>query len=181
MTRSEIEKNFPSFSTKRSLFYDLYHTEKSIFRTLFLTLDFRVRRYFTGNMLLFCFVVGTDLGSAFKVDGQIKMTIAELKDVIYEKNKNDFENKKFDANKLNLWLVDIPYDPENVKLRTLQSRSHDMEEENIIIRELGGKKLSPFDDIGDIFKNDSKNIKNIRIIVQPPATIGKCLHLSNKK
>ncbi|RGB22832.1 hypothetical protein C1646_775448 [Rhizophagus diaphanus] len=42
-----------------------------------------------------------------------------------------------------------------------------MEEENIIIQELGGKKLSPVDDIGDIFTYDSKNI---RIIIQPPAT-----------
>ena len=122
--------------------------------------------------MIFCFVVGTDLGSVFRVDGQIKMTIAELKDMIYEKNKNDFEDKKFDANKLNLWLVNIPYDTENVKLKTLQSRSRDMDEENIIIQELGGKKLSPVDDIGDIFTYDSKNI---RIIVQPPATTGECL------
>ncbi len=122
--------------------------------------------------MIFCFVVGTDLDSVFRVDGQIKMTIAELKDMIYEKNRNDFEDKKFDANKLNLWLVNIPYDTENVKLKTLQSRSRDMDEENIIIQELGGKKLSPVDDIGDIFTYDSKNI---RIIVQPPATTGECL------
>ena len=130
--------------------------------------------------MIFCFVVGTDLDSVFRVDDQIKMTIAELKDMIYEKNKNGFEDKKFDADKLNLWLVNIPYDTENVKLRTLQSRSRDMDEENIIIQELGGKKLSPVDDIGDIFTYDSKNI---RIIVQPPATTGECLpifYLSNK-
>ncbi|CAB4392486.1 unnamed protein product [Rhizophagus irregularis] len=82
---------------------------------------------------------GTDLSSVFKVDGQIKMTIAELKDILYEKNKNYFEDKKFDANELNLWLVNIPYDTENVKLKTLQSRSRDMEEENSIIQELGDK------------------------------------------
>src|ERR1051325_11630210 len=109
--------------------------------------------------MIFCFVVGTDLGSVFRVDGQIKTTIAELKDMIYEKNKIDFQN--FDANKLNLWLVDIPYDTENVKLRTLQSRSRDMKEENTIIQKLGGKKLSPVDDIGDIFTYDSKNIRII--------------------
>ncbi|POG81917.1 hypothetical protein GLOIN_2v1088893 [Rhizophagus irregularis DAOM 181602=DAOM 197198] len=114
--------------------------------------------------MIFCFVVGTDLDSVFRVGGQIKMTVAELKDMIYEKNKNDFKDKKFDANKLNLWLVDIPYDTENVQLRTLQNRSRDMDEENII-QELGGEKLSPVDDIGDIFRYDSKNI---RIIVQPP-------------
>ena len=122
--------------------------------------------------MVFCFVVGTDLDSAFEVEGYAGMSISKLKDMIYEKNKNDFEDKKFDANKLNLWFVDIPYDAENVKLRTLQSRSRDMKEENIIIQELGGKKLSPVDDIGDIFTNDSKNI---RIIVQPPATTSECL------
>ena len=129
--------------------------------------------------MIFCFVVGTDLGSVFRVDGQIKTTIAELKDMIYEKNKIDFQN--FDANKLNLWLVDIPYDTENVKLRALQSRSRDMNEENIIIQELGGRKLLPVDNIGNIFTYASKN--NIRIIVQPPATTGECLlmiYLSNK-
>ncbi|PKK64648.1 hypothetical protein RhiirC2_787204, partial [Rhizophagus irregularis] len=42
-----------------------------------------------------------------------------------------------------------------------------MNEENIIIQELGGKNLFPVDDIGDIFTYDSKNI---RIIVQPPPT-----------
>ena len=73
---------------------------------------------------------------------------------------------------MNLWLVDIPYDTENVKLKSLQSRFHDMEEENIIIQELGGKKLSPVDVIGEVFKYNSKNI---RIIVQPPPfSAGKC-------
>jgi hypothetical protein len=90
--------------------------------------------------MIFCFVVGTDLDSVFRVDGQIKMTIAELKDMIYEKKKNSFEDKNFDSCDLNLWLVDIPYNTENVKLRTLQSRSCDM-----------------------------------RIIIQPPPTTGKCL------
>ncbi|RGB35065.1 hypothetical protein C1646_742447 [Rhizophagus diaphanus] len=98
------------------------------------------------------------------------MTIAELKDMIYEKKKDIFEDKNFDSCNLNLWLVDIPYDAENVKLRKLQSSSRDMEEENIIIQELGGKKLSPVNDIGDIFTYDSKNI---RIIIQPPITTDK--------
>ncbi|PKY37161.1 hypothetical protein RhiirB3_461646 [Rhizophagus irregularis] len=42
-----------------------------------------------------------------------------------------------------------------------------MNEENIIIQELGGKKLSPFDDIGDIFTYD---FTSIHIIVQLPPT-----------
>ena len=108
--------------------------------------------------MIFCFVVSTDLSSVFRVDDQIKMTIAELKDMIYEKKKNSFEDKSFDSCDLNLWLVNISYNIENVKLRTLQSRSCDMNEENIIIQELRGKKLSPVDDIDNIFTYDFKNI-----------------------
>ena len=47
-----------------------------------------------------------------------------------------------------------------------------MNEENIIIQELGGIKLSPVDDISDIF---TYNSKNIRIIIQPLVTTGECL------
>jgi hypothetical protein len=130
--------------------------------------------------MIFCFVVGTDLRSVFRVYGHIKMTIDELKDMIYEKRKSSFD-KSFDSADLVLWLVDIPYDLENVKLKTLQSRSCDMDEENnIIIKGLGGKMLLSVDDVGKIFTCDSKNI---RIIVQPPATTGKCLlilYFSNK-
>jgi hypothetical protein len=51
-----------------------------------------------------------------------------------------------------------------------------MNKENITIRELGGEKLAPFSDLGDIFTSDSKNI---RIIVQlpPPTTTGKSLNI----
>ncbi|PKY60902.1 hypothetical protein RhiirA4_520434 [Rhizophagus irregularis] len=127
-------------------------------------------RYFTGIMI-FCFVVGTDLENVFKIEGFAEMSISKLRDVIYEKKKKFFENQRYDSCNLNLWVVDIPYDTENVQLRTLQNRSRDMEKEKIIIQELGGKKLSPVDDIGDIF---TYNSKHIRIIVQiptpPPAT-----------
>ncbi|RGB35974.1 hypothetical protein C1646_667324 [Rhizophagus diaphanus] len=68
---------------------------------------------------------------------------------------------------LNLWKVDIPGDTNDVKMKTLQSRIRYMYIENIIIKELGGIELTPFDDVGDIFECSSKNI---RIIVQPPAT-----------
>ncbi|CAI2181183.1 15098_t:CDS:2, partial [Funneliformis geosporum] len=40
--------------------------------------------------------------------------------------------------------VDIPGDTENIKLKTLQSRSRDIDKENITIQELGGERLSPF-------------------------------------
>src|SRR6185437_8863927 len=114
---------------------------------------------------------GTKVKSTFHVEGQAGMSISKLREVIYEKNKNDFKN--FDANKLNLWKVDIPGDAENdkfVKLRTLENRS---DNEDTIIQELEGQELTPFDDFGDIFAYS--DLKNIRIIVQPPVTTDKCL------
>ena len=133
--------------------------------------------------MAFCFVVGTEIESAIVVKGEAGMSIAELKDAIYEKKKKYFEKQDYDPSDLHLWKVDIPGDAENdkfVKLRTLESRSHN---EDTIIQELEGQKLTTFKDFGDIFNSDSKNI---RIIVQPPkpATTGKCLpmvYLSNKK
>ncbi|RGB29580.1 hypothetical protein C1646_672365 [Rhizophagus diaphanus] len=95
------------------------------------------------------------------------MSISKLKDIIYEMKKNNFKDKGFDPSDLHLWRVDIPSDTENIKLKTLQSRSCDMDKENIILQELGGKKLTPFSYLGDIFTHDSNNI---RIIVQPPVT-----------
>ncbi|GBC44918.1 uncharacterized protein OCT59_027501 [Rhizophagus irregularis] len=116
-----------------------------------------------------CFVVGTEIESAFEVKGQTEMSFSNLREKIYEKNENDFKGKAFDANKLYLWKVNIPGDVENDKLKTLktlESRSHDINDENTIIQKLGGEKLTPFKDLGDIFAYG--NSKNIRIIVQPP-------------
>ncbi|CAG8673991.1 22413_t:CDS:2, partial [Gigaspora margarita] len=91
-------------------------------------------------------------------------SIAKLKEIIYEKKKNNFKN--FDANKLNLWKVNIPGNIENTKLKILESRSHNISDKNTTIQELGGEKLTPFDDFGDIFA--CSDLKNICIIVQPP-------------
>ncbi|RIB07752.1 hypothetical protein C2G38_405457 [Gigaspora rosea] len=123
-----------------------------------------ITMYNTTDITVFCFVVGTEVESVFQVEGQAGMSISKLREVIYEKNKNYFKN--FDANQLSLWKVDIPYDAENdkfVKLRTLESRSHN---EDIILQELEGQELTPIDDFGDIFAHS--DLKNIHIIVQPP-------------
>ncbi|POG61805.1 hypothetical protein GLOIN_2v1786107 [Rhizophagus irregularis DAOM 181602=DAOM 197198] len=123
--------------------------------------------------MAFCFVVGTLIESTFEVTGQAGMSISALREIIYDKNKNYFEEIKVDANKLHLWKVDIPGDVENVKLKKLERRSHDINDENTTIQELGGEKLTPFKYFGDIFACSSS--KNIRIIAQPPqpATTGK--------
>jgi hypothetical protein len=161
----------------RSLFV---FTEKSVLNSV-LTLDFRVCRYTTGIMA-FCFVMGTDIESVIVVKGKAGMSIAELKDDIYDKKKYYFGNLNYDSSDLHLWKVDIPVDAENdkfVKLKTLESRCHN---EDTIMQELEGQKLTAFEDFGDIFNSDSKNIC---IIVQPlrPDTTGKCfpmVYLSNK-
>jgi hypothetical protein len=76
---------------QRSLFV---FTEKSVLNPV-LTLDFR--RYTTGIMA-FCFVVGTKISSTFEAEGQAEMSISKLKEIIYEKNRNDFTSKSIDAN-----------------------------------------------------------------------------------
>jgi hypothetical protein len=48
--------------------------------------------------MIFCFVVGTDLDNVFEVEGHAEMSVSALKEIIYEKNKNNF--KDFDTNKL---------------------------------------------------------------------------------
>jgi hypothetical protein len=131
--------------------------------------------------MVFCFVVGTEIKRSFEVTGDNQMTISKLREIIYERIKNNF--KSIDANSLDLWKVDIPGDTANVKLKPLENRSHDINNENIIIKEIGGEELSPFSGFGDIFTRSSKNI---RIIVQPPlfASAGKCFpifYFSNKE
>ncbi|CAB4419606.1 unnamed protein product [Rhizophagus irregularis] len=117
------------------------------------------------TIMIYCFVVGTYLSNAFEIECLTEMSISKLRHVIYKMNKKSFNN--FDSNKLILWKVDIPGDTNDVKMKTLQNRSR-IDKERSIIKELGGIELTPFDDVGDIFKCSSKNIC---IIVQPPATI----------
>ncbi|CAB4390531.1 unnamed protein product [Rhizophagus irregularis] len=45
-------------------------------------------------------------------------------------------------------MVDIPGDTANIKLKPLENRSHDINNEKIIIKEIGGEELSPFSDFG---------------------------------
>ncbi|PKK71994.1 hypothetical protein RhiirC2_710697 [Rhizophagus irregularis] len=63
----------------------------------------------------------------------------------YERIKNNLTNS------LDIWKVDIPGDTANIKLKPLENRSHDINNEKIIIKEIGGEELSPFSDFGDIF------------------------------
>ncbi|CAG8568829.1 810_t:CDS:2 [Funneliformis mosseae] len=113
--------------------------------------------------MAYCFVVGNEIVSAFEVTCQAGTSVSNLRDIIYEKNKNYFKEIHVDANKLYLWKVDIPYN--NPKLKTLESRFRDINEEDTTIQELGGTKLTPFENIDDIFaRNVSKKIRIISTI-----------------
>ncbi|GBB93598.1 hypothetical protein RclHR1_00220032 [Rhizophagus clarus] len=115
--------------------------------------------------MIFYFVMGTNLKNAFEVEGCTGMSISKFKDKIYNMKKNNFKDKGFDSCDLILWKVNIPSDTANIKLNTLQSRSCDIDKENITIKKLRGEELTPFNDFGNIFMSGSKNIC---IIVQPP-------------
>ncbi|CAI2170564.1 4832_t:CDS:2 [Funneliformis geosporum] len=142
------------------------------------SLPTKLNLHLKGGIMVFCFMIGTEIKRSFEVTGDDKMTISKLREIIYEKIKNNF--KSIDANSLDLWKVDIPGDTANVKLKTLENRPHDINNENIIIKEIGGEELSPFSGFGDIFTSSSKNI---HIIVQPPlfASTGNGLPLKQKQ
>ncbi|PKC09962.1 hypothetical protein RhiirA5_414963 [Rhizophagus irregularis] len=43
------------------------------------------------------------------------------------------------TNSLDIWKVDIPGDTANIKLKPLENRSHDINNEKIIIKEIGAE------------------------------------------
>ncbi|CAI2195052.1 4617_t:CDS:2 [Funneliformis geosporum] len=56
----------------------------------------------TRYIIAFCFVVDTEIESAIVVKGEAGMSIAELKDTIYEKKKKYFEKQDYDPSDLHL-------------------------------------------------------------------------------
>ena len=70
--------------------------------------------------MAFCFMVGTLIESAFEVTGQAGMSISALREIIYDKKKNNFKDKGFDSSDLHLWKVDIPGDVETLNWKDLK-------------------------------------------------------------
>ncbi|PKC08480.1 hypothetical protein RhiirA5_376240 [Rhizophagus irregularis] len=120
--------------------------------------------------MVFCFVIGNSVDTAFEVIEDEKTTISRLKEIIFGKNQKCFSD--IDANKLRLWRVNIPWDSDDKlgKLELLRTRSSN---EDIIIQELGGELLYPNMDIDNIFMQDSKDIQIIVQLPSLPATTGK--------
>lgn len=123
-------------------------------------------------MSLSCFVLG--VGTIFSISLSEKipikqdevpiklLTINFLKEYIYERKNNILKDLTNDASKLDLWLV-------NVK------EVVDVFNEYDIVQKLGGKKMVPNFLFSEFFAYEPQ-AGNIHIIIQLPATTGKCLN-----
>ena len=116
--------------------------------------------------MLGCIVLGEE--NAFPVDFDTNKTIGHLKGAIKEQ-----AGLAELAHKLILWRVNIP-----------ENEKHEICEGINIEEKFGGEKLvSDLKTIGQEFKKQPPS-EHIHIIVELPATTGKCLpmvYLSNKK
>src|SRR6266542_331109 len=103
------------------------------------------------------------------------LKISNLKFLIYRVMNSETTEAKFNYNDMILWKVSIP-ENEEYRLEGVN--------ENNINDKLYGEKLRPNHTFVSYFPVDSTNSTDIDIIVQVPATTGKCLpkfYLSNKK
>jgi len=136
-------------------------------------------------MTLYCYILGTpvnsaipvDIGESMKVDNfDVKLemfSIGHIKKVIWPNNDR--------ANELKLWKFVTPLKRVNNELKELNDKFRD----KIDLTQKLGEDLSPDTKFIKEF-SDWKNLPDeyIHIIVQPPATTGKCLpmfYFSNKE
>ena len=107
------------------------------------------------TITLFCLVRGELAANAFSVKIPKTDTVADLKELIKEKKKNDFHD--IDADKLKLWSVSIPADDANA-LKDLVLENN---------KDNGIQELHPWDDIVDVFSAPAE--EHIHVIVERPA------------
>ena len=130
-------------------------------------------------MLLNCFILGTGTGFSIPLSEKVSikhddysinsLTIDILKKYIWEREKDILKDLTNHASKLELWHVNV----EEVV---------DVLNEDDIVQKLGGNKMKPNFVFSKYFIGEPPEGK-IHIIIQPPATTGKCLpifYLSNK-
>src|SRR4051812_18064022 len=101
---------------------------------------------------LICLVQGQSKERAFPVRINKDLLIGELKDEIKKKKPNDFHD--IDANKLNLWKVNIPID----SIATIQQFSFGEDKAK------GIEKMDPMGDICNYFGKPTK--KHVHIIIE---------------
>ncbi|KAF8415559.1 hypothetical protein EV426DRAFT_57687 [Tirmania nivea] len=104
----------------------------------------------SGFVSLFCIVHGEQDAAPFPVRVNGGNTIGELKDIIKEKNPNDFRH--IDARHLKLWKWNQPADADRVSDLDLDS----------------GKVLNPMKKISNIFGDDLPKEECIHIIIKAP-------------
>ncbi|CAB4382296.1 unnamed protein product [Rhizophagus irregularis] len=114
------------------------------------------------NITLSCLIQGTSLDKYFKITIDKNNDISDLKDIVWNKNKNTFSN--IDANNLILWKVKIPIS-DKAKFKQLDFT------ESTIEGELGGTKINDAsDEIKDVFGNSLVR-KHIHIIIGQPTIV----------
>ncbi|PKC02375.1 hypothetical protein RhiirA5_504074 [Rhizophagus irregularis] len=114
------------------------------------------------NITLSCLIQGTSLDKYFKITIDKNNEISDLKEIIWNKNKNTFSN--IDANNLILWKVKIPIS-DKAKFKQLDFT------ESTIEGDLGGTKINDAsDEIKDVFGNSPVR-KHIHIIIGQPTIV----------
>ncbi|PKY49131.1 hypothetical protein RhiirA4_545082 [Rhizophagus irregularis] len=114
------------------------------------------------NITLSCLIQGTSLDKYFKITIDKNDDISDLKDIVWNKNKNTFSN--IDANNLILWKVKIPIS-DKAKFKQLDFT------ESTIEGDLGGTKINDAtDEIKDVFGNSPVR-KHIHIIIGQPTIV----------
>ncbi|EXX64052.1 hypothetical protein RirG_146430 [Rhizophagus irregularis DAOM 197198w] len=108
------------------------------------------------NITLSCLIQGTSLDKYFKITIDKNSDISDLKETIWNKNKNTFSS--IDANSLILWKVRIPISDKE-KFKQLNFN------ESTIEGDLSGTKIDDAtDEVKDVFC-DSPIGKHIHIII----------------
>ncbi|RGB32833.1 hypothetical protein C1646_762421 [Rhizophagus diaphanus] len=113
------------------------------------------------DITLSCLIQGTSLDKYFKITIDKNYEISDLKEIIWNKNKNTFS--RIDANNLILWKVKIPVS-DKTKFKQLNFT------ESTIEGDLGGTKINDATaDVKEIFGNSPAK-KHIHIIIEQPST-----------
>jgi hypothetical protein len=113
--------------------------------------------------MVFYLVQGDAIKNSFLIDTSSHTTVGHLKKAIKDAKQNAFSG--IDTDKLTLWRVQTK------------------ENQEMTIKEHKEVELHSFESVETHFQ-EVPFITNIRIIVEPPTTTGKCLpmvYLSNKK
>ncbi|RGB32829.1 hypothetical protein C1646_743704 [Rhizophagus diaphanus] len=114
------------------------------------------------NITLSCLIQGTSLDKYFKITIDKNNDISDLKDIVWNKNKNTFSN--IDASNLIIWKVKIPIS-DKAKFKQLDFT------ESTIEGDLGGTKIDDAThEIKDIFGNSPVR-KHIHIIIGQPTIV----------